>query len=237
MPRVVVLGTGTNVGKTYVTEALARALQALQPSAAVVPVKPIESGYAPGPDSDAARLARAASGANPPNPHPLIGLEAPVSPHLAARRAGVGPIDPRVVASWLTNWENDMTSHVVSRQLWSIVETAGALFSPLAPDATNFELALALEPALWVLVAPDALGVLHDVRVTWEACARRGRPPDYLLLSAARPADASTGTNSDELRVLGIANPIQTLARDAVDLSPLARALIAHSESTTEAPR
>lgn len=237
MPRVVVLGTGTNVGKTYVTEALSRALQALRPDAAVVPVKPIESGYLPGPDSDAARLARTASGAAPPNPHPLYGLDAPVSPHLAARRAGVGPIDPQAIASWLTRWETGVTSHAVSSQLWSIVETAGALFSPLSPQATNFELALALEPGLWVLVAPDALGVLHDVRVTWEACARRGRQPDYLLLSAARPADASTGTNSDELRSLGIASPIQTLARDAVDLTPLASALLAHSESKSKPAR
>jgi dethiobiotin synthetase len=236
MPRVVVLGTGTSVGKTYVTEALSRALKALRPDAAVVPVKPVESGYLPGPDSDAARLARAASGASPPTPHPLFGLEAPVSPHLAARRAGVGPIDPGAIAEWLSQWETGVTTHVMSRQLWSIVETAGALFSPLAPSATNFELALALEPALWVLVAPDALGVLHDVRVTWEACARRGRQPDYLLLSAARAADASTGTNFEELRALGIASPIQALARDAVDLTPLARALLAHSESPTEAP-
>lgn len=234
MPRVVVLGTGTNVGKTYVTEALARALQALRPDAAVVPVKPIESGYLPGADSDAARLARTASGANPPSPHPLFGLAAPVSPHLAARRAGVGPLEPRLVAEWLTRWENDVTRHAVSRPLWSIVETAGALFSPLSPAATNFELALALEPALWVLVAPDALGVLHDVRVTWEACALRGRQPDYLLLSAARPPDASTGTNSDELRSLGIASPIQTLARDALDLTALASALVARGESMTK---
>ena len=103
------------------------------------------------------------------------------------------------------------------------------MFTPLAPSATNFELACALEPALWVLVAPDALGVLHDVRVTWEACARRGRVPDYLVLSAARPADASTGTNAHELRTLGIASPLQALPHDSADLSPLAAALLAKS--------
>lgn len=234
MPRVVVLGTGTNVGKTYVTVALARALRALRPDAAIVALKPIESGFAPGPDSDAERLARVAHGAPLPNPHPLLGLPEPVSPHLAARRAGVSPIQVAEVASWLSKWEHDMTSHAVSSSLWSIVETAGALFTPLGPGATNFELASALEPAQWVLVAPDALGVLHDLRVTLEACARRGRVPDHLVLSAARAADASSGTNSAELRTLGIAQPVQTLERDSLDLSLLARALLARSERDAE---
>lgn len=227
MPRVIVLGTGTNVGKTHVTRALALALSAAEPKAAVVALKPIESGFVPGLDSDAARLASVAHGATPPTPHPLFGLAEPVSPHLAARRAGLNPLNVSAVAHWLSNWEAAVTSHDVSCTLWSIVETAGALFSPLAPNATNFELARALEPAIWVLVAPDSLGVLHDVSVTWEACSRRGRVPDYLVLSAARPADASTGTNADELRTLGIAQPLQTLAQGSADLSLLARAILA----------
>lgn len=219
-----VLGTGTNVGKTYVTTALARALRALHPKAAVVALKPIESGFAPGPASDAEQLTLVAHGASPPQPHPLFALPDPVSPHLAARRAGV-TLDVPHVATWLREWELTMTSHAVSRPIWSLVETAGALFSPLGANTTNFELASALGPALWVLVAPDALGVLHDVRVTWEACARRGRVPDYLVLSAARSADASTGTNTDELRTLGLAEPLQVLTRGSDDLSQLARAL------------
>jgi hypothetical protein len=136
-------------------------------------------------------------------------------------------VDIAAVVNWLRTWESDVTSHAVSCHLWSIVESAGALFSPLGPSATNFELASALEPAFWVLVAPDALGVLHDVRVTWEACARRGLVPDFLVLSGARTADASTGTNADELRTLGIADPLQTLQHGSEDLSPLARALLA----------
>jgi dethiobiotin synthetase len=227
MPRVIVLGTGTNVGKTYVTRALALALRAASPAAAVVALKPIESGFAPSADSDAERLASVAHGACPPSPHPLFGLPDAISPHLAARRKGLEGVDIAAVVNWLRTWESDVTSHAVSCHLWSIVESAGALFSPLGPSATNFELASALEPAFWVLVAPDALGVLHDVRVTWEACARRGRVPDFLVLSGARTADASTGTNADELRTLGIADPLQTLQHGSEDLSPLARALLA----------
>ena len=225
-----ILGTGTNVGKTHVTRALALALRTLRPDATVAALKPIESGFAPGPDSDANRLADAATPVSLPQPHPLFALPDPVSPHLAARRAGLPPIHVGAVVDWLTAWETCMTPQVVSCHLWSLVETAGAVFSPLSPDATNFELAKALDPALWVLVAPDCLGVLHDVRVTWEACDRRGRVPDYLVLSAARAPDASTGTNIEELRTLGIAEPVQSVGRDSQDLSPLARALVARFE-------
>lgn len=231
-----ILGTGTNVGKTHVTRALALALRTLRPNAKVAALKPIESGFAPGPDSDAIRLADAATPMSLPQPHPLFALPDPVSPHLAARRAGLPPIDVGVVVDWLATWENTMTSHVVSCQLWSLVETAGAVFSPLSRDASNFDLAKGLEPSLWVLVAPDCLGVLHDVRVTWEACERRGRVPDYLVLSAARAPDASTGTNVEELRTLGIAEPVQSVGRDCQDLSPLAHALVARFEHDS-APR
>lgn len=232
MPRVIVLGTGTNVGKTHVTRALALALRNLAPSATVAALKPIESGFEPSGGSDADRLAGVASGITLPRPHPLVALPDPVSPHLAARRAGLEPIEVSAVAAWLAKWELEMASRVLSSHLWSLVESAGALFSPLAPSATNFDLARALEPAIWVLVAPDALGVLHDVRVTWEACAQRGRVPDYLVLSAARAADASTGTNFDELRTLGIATPLQCVPRDSEDLSLLARALLTHVGAT-----
>jgi dethiobiotin synthetase len=226
MPRVVMLGTGTNVGKTHVTRALALSLRSLSPQATVVALKPIESGFATGSESDANCLAAVASEVTLPRPHPLFALPDPVSPHLAARRAKQPPIQVEAVAAWLGAWETQLTPHVVSSHLWPLVETAGAVFSPISSEASNFELAKALEPSIWVLVAPDCLGVLHDVRVTWEACARRGRVPDYLVLSAARPPDASTGTNLEELRTLGIADPLQCVARDSQDLSPLARALL-----------
>lgn len=228
MPRVIVLGTGTNVGKTYVSRALALALKALRPELTVAALKPIESGVAAdaGSESDARVLARVAGGLKLPEPHPLFAFRDPVSPHLAARRAGSGPIEVGAVAAWLAGWENSLAPHVTPSHIWSIIETAGALFSPLSPVATNFELAVSLEPALWVLVAPDALGVLHDVRVTWEACARRGRVPDHLLLCASRVRDESTGTNAGELRTLRIAEPTQCLGRDALDVSLLAGALL-----------
>lgn len=194
--RVVILGTGTNVGKTYVTACLARALSAVT---SVLALKPIESGVESGQTGDAGAIAAAAGH------EPVLSrwrLRLPVSPHLAARAQGV-----KLQASGLADWVRHQEARAAAAI--TLIETAGGAFSPLAPDQTNVELAHALEPALWLLVAPDALGVLHDVTATLRALPR---PPDALVLSSARAPDASTGTNAAELARLGIAEVLETLA-------------------------
>ncbi len=227
MKRVIVLGTGTNVGKTYVSEALARSLRQLAPSSAVACLKPVESGY-DAPRSDAHRLACVSAGVALPAQHPLYALEHAVSPHLATRLAGLDDITVRAIEEWLSRWEAQLPPTVVGGG-WCIIETAGALFSPLAPRCTNFDLARALDPALWILVAPDGLGVLHDTTATLATCRQRGREPDLLALSAARAADASTGTNAAELAALGIATPVEVIAHDVTTADQLARALLARA--------
>jgi dethiobiotin synthetase len=215
VPRLVVLGCGTSVGKTRFCIALLRAL-AVQ-GAPTVGLKPIESGVAPGtgraPGSDAAALSDAAT-LRPSRSRPVYALAAPVSPHLAARMEGLR-IDEYAAANWVRRAEAEVAIHVVPHiAIWSIVETAGGVFSPLSDTATNLDLALALEPATWVLIAADALGVLHDVSATLQAMRARNRAPDHLVLCAARARDASTGTNAAELAALGIATPSAVLARD-----------------------
>jgi len=216
--RVVVLGCGTGVGKTRLSVALLRALVARGVPA--LGLKPIESGVvrqgtgaSPPVGSDAAALALAGS-VQTSELHPLYALRDAVSPHLAARSVGLS-IDVKRVAAWVTRAETAMTPDVASSSAaWTIVETAGGVFSPLAPGFANFELAQALEPAIWVLVASDALGVLHDVSSTWKAMRASGREPDHLVLSGAREPDASTGRNAAELAMLGVATPSAVLARN-----------------------
>jgi dethiobiotin synthetase len=211
------LGCGTGVGKTRVSVALLRALGSQDWPC--VGLKPIESGVTrgrreePPPGSDAALLSAAGS-LQPHAEHPLYALPEPISPHLAARHIGTA-IELAQVASWVDQIECDMKRHVSSdRALWSVVETAGGVFSPLGVGITNFDLARALEPAIWVLVAADALGVLHDVSATYQALAARGRTVDHLVLSQAREPDASTGSNAAELHTLRIATPCALLERN-----------------------
>jgi dethiobiotin synthetase len=213
--RLVVVGTGTGVGKTWVTEALARVMGSR--SLRVVALKPIETGVSgEAPDTDFARLAAASSLHVQPQP---FRFAPPISPHLAARRAGH--------AIGLEQLLTYVQSHESSSPDWVLVETAGGLFSPLGPDLTNFDLARALDPSVWLLVAPDALGVLHDVTATLGLARARGRAPDHVLLSASRPPDESTGTNAPELEALGITPRAFTAHHDdPTSLTPLMAALL-----------
>jgi dethiobiotin synthetase len=216
--RVVILGCGTGIGKTRLSVALLRALSGRGMPA--LGLKPIESGIerapgtqAPPTGSDAAALACAGS-VQTLLPHPLYALSQPLSPHLAARAQSI-QIDVKRVANWVAEAETSVTPLVASDSaLWAVVETAGGVFSPLAPRFANFELAQALEPAIWVLVAADALGVLHEVSSTLKAMRACGREPEHLVLSAAREPDASTGSNAAELAALGIAAASAVLARN-----------------------
>ena len=195
--RVVILGTGTDVGKTYVTACLARGLRELAP---VLALKPIESGVEKGRSGDAGLIAEAAGHAPVLSPWRFA---RGVSPHLAAREAGVA-IDVAQVASWVGEEERRAGSPT------TLVELAGGAFSPLADGVGNVDLALALQPALWLLVAPDALGVLHDVVATLRASPRA---PDAVVLSAARVEDQSSGSNAAELTRLGIVQVLEVVKR------------------------
>ena len=225
MRRIVVLGTGTNVGKTHVATRLVRALCGALPQHDVVGIKPIETGVrrgaggCPPAGTDAAAL-EAVSRGTPIRPHPVAAFADAVSAHLAARR------ERRTIS--VSRIAKELTLHGATIRGWQIVETAGAVFSPLTTHKTNLDLAQALEPAIWILVAPDALGVLHDVRATLLAMRASARAPDYLVLSAAREPDASVGTNGAELARVGLPKPIAILGRNAGDaaLAPLVRALV-----------
>jgi dethiobiotin synthetase len=221
MRRIVVLGTGTGVGKTHVTVALGRALAALDPAVRVGLLKPIETGIEPARESDAQRVQRENRGFAPPDPHPLYGFAPPISPHLAARRAARS-IELRAVLEWLERWEFD--ERASDRDI-AVIETAGGVFTPLGDGITNFELACALDPALWVLVAPDALGVLHELTATLRALEHAGRAPTRIVLSASRGTDESTGTNAAELRRLGIASPAAVFGAGESDASSFASQL------------
>jgi hypothetical protein len=123
------------------------------------------------------------------------------------------------IAAWVAEQERRLSPRI------TLIESAGGAFSPLATRLTNVDLALALEPALWVLVAPDALGVLHDVTSTLRALPR---PPDAIVLSSARAADASTGSNAAELTSLDICEVREVLSPGASSAPELARWLLAH---------
>ena len=167
------------------------------------------------------RRARSSEGLLPPR-QALFAFREPISPHLAAREAGVR-IDAGVIERWVREHEAPIT----------IIETAGGLFSPLGHGTTNFDLLRVVRPHAVILVASDRLGVLHDLTTTLALAEARGGPVLGVVLSAPAMRDASTGRNAAELAALGIACPIVVFPR-AGERAPAtldaARAVIAWVE-------
>lgn len=199
---IVVVGTGTDVGKTFVACSLARALRSL--GASVGAWKPVASGCV-GPGEDAIALATALGAPVLP---PLHTFAAPISAHLAARFAGAR-IDLDAI--------RERAAALTSAHDVFILETAGGLFSPLREDATNLDLVRALAPARVLLVAPDRIGVLHDVAATSIAARSCGLGFDAVALSAPATPDASTGTNAAELAATLGVTIATTFPRAALD--------------------
>jgi dethiobiotin synthetase len=152
---VVVTGTGTEVGKTWVAAAAAAALR--QKGVTVAARKPVQSYEPDGRPTDAEVLA-AATGEDPDvvcPPHRSYGIA--MAPPMAADALGEPPFTIADLVSELA-WPSDVA--VV------FVEGAGGPRSPLASDGDDtVDLCAALHPDLVVLVADAGLGTINAVRL------------------------------------------------------------------------
>ncbi|GIU87331.1 MAG: hypothetical protein KatS3mg009_1846 [Acidimicrobiia bacterium] len=160
---VAVTGTGTEVGKTWVAAALARALAGR--GSAVAARKPVQS-FAPG-DDDAGRtdahVLGAATGEPPTTvcpPHRWLAV--PMAPPMAAAVLGREPFTVAGLVAELRLPPAGVT----------LVEGAGGLRSPLADDGDTLTLIDACSPALVVLVADAGLGTINLVRLCHDALGR-----------------------------------------------------------------
>ncbi len=161
-----VTGTDTGVGKTFVSCALLQALARRHPR--VVGMKPVAAGLVQtqdGWDSEDAIALRAASTVRVPaaldNP---VRLPDPLSPHLAAERAGT-----RIDIHHLVACQRELAQHADA----VVVEGAGGFLVPLSPTHTGADLAQALGlPVL--LVVGLRLGCLNHALLSAEAIRARG---------------------------------------------------------------
>lgn len=165
-----VVGTDTGVGKTLVAAGLLHAFARRR--ARVVGMKPVAAGAIPQPGdsgdgwaSEDALALRAASTITVPAAldNPVL-LPEPLSPHLAAERAGRRIEVDALIASY----------HALAAQAdVVVVEGAGGLLVPLSDTATGGDLAVALQLPL-LLVVGIRLGCLNHALLTAEAIAARG---------------------------------------------------------------
>jgi len=161
MSILVITGTGTEVGKTVVTAAVAAL--AADRSAPVAVVKPAQTGVAPGELGDV-DLVRDLAGVD--DVHELARYPEPLAPATAARRAGLPPLDLVAVA--------DALSELAADRRLVLVEGAGGLLVRYDDDGrTLADLARLLRAPVLVVTRP-ALGTLNDTALTLEALAHRG---------------------------------------------------------------
>jgi dethiobiotin synthetase len=160
MTVIVVSGTGTEVGKTVVTAAVASAFTAQRRSVAVV--KPAQTGVSPGEAGDvdeAVRLAGAVTGVE------LARFPEPLAPATAARRAGAEAVRVRDVVEAVEKLaaEHDLV----------LVEGAGGLLVRFDDHGATLADVARLLGAPVLVVAPAGLGTLNATALTAEALRAR----------------------------------------------------------------
>jgi dethiobiotin synthetase len=157
---VVVAGTATEVGKTFVAAALLVRLATA--GSRVAARKPAQS-YAAGDLRTDADVLAAATGDDPTAVCPRHRwYETPMAPPMAAEALGRPSF---TVADLVTELDWPDTVDV------GVVETAGGVRSPIAGDGDCASLASALGPDLVVLVADAGLGTINAVRLSAGALA------------------------------------------------------------------
>jgi dethiobiotin synthetase len=213
-PLLLVSGTGTEIGKTHVASAI---LLRWGRTLRVTGYKPVESGVPSNTEGEDAATLRRASSFHVKQLEGYV-FEPPLSPHLAARLAGQ-TIEPERILRTLTRLRSEAAG--------VLVELPGGLFSPLGDGLLNVDLALQLAPTATLLVAPDRIGVLHDLATTTRAAASAGLQLTGIVLSAPATADASTGRNASEVPLVTSVPVLATYPRASAD--ELARSPVLHA--------
>lgn len=187
---MLVLGTGTEVGKTWVT---ARLIERLRRDGRRVGVrKPVQS-FGQGEQTDAEVLA-GASGEHLDEvcpPHRRYALA--MAPPMAAEALGSAPFTISDLIGELT-WPEGIEV--------GFVEGAGGVRSPLAADGDAVALTEALRPDIVLLVADAGLGVLNLVRLSADAV---DHPAVLVHLNRFDPADDLHRRNKEWLELDGLA--------------------------------
>lgn len=165
---LIITGTGTGVGKTVVTAAIAALARAARRNVAVV--KLAQTGVHDGPGSDPPDLETITRLSGVTDTHELARFPDPLSPEAAARVSGLPPVDftrARAVIARLT----------AARDLVLVEGAGGLLVRYDAGGATIADLATALNrqglaaPAL--VVTGAGLGTLNHTALTIEALRAR----------------------------------------------------------------
>jgi dethiobiotin synthetase len=158
---LVVTGTGTDVGKTVATAALAACA-----TGSVAVVKPAQTGVAAGARGDLAEVTRLCGVTDT---HEYVRYPDPLSPHHAAYVSGLPELD---FAETVQRIDDLATTHDLV-----LVEGAGGLLVPYAGSITSgwtmVDLATSLRAPAMVVTRPG-LGTLNETALTVQRLAEEG---------------------------------------------------------------
>jgi dethiobiotin synthetase len=187
---LLITGTDTGVGKTYVACALARALRASGRRVAVM--KPVETGVTNVPE-DAVRLKEASGDPASLDDVCPYRLRAPLAPAVAARLEGVTiDVDALVAAVARRARKADVL----------IVEGAGGLLVPIRDAVTYLDFAVRAALPLLV-VAANRLGTVNHTALTARVARAAGLPlRGFVLSQPTSEVDTSASTNAETIASL-----------------------------------
>ncbi len=153
MPVLVITGTGTEVGKTISTAAVAAA--ALASGRTVAVLKAAQTGVGPDERGDADEVARLAGVVTATE---LARYPEPLAPGTAARRAGLAPVRPHEIA--------EAAQKLATEHDLVLVEGAGGLLVRFDAEGGTLADAARLLDAPVLVVASAGLGTLNTTELT-----------------------------------------------------------------------
>lgn len=210
MAIVVVTGTGTEVGKTVATAAVAAA--SLSQGLSVAVLKPAQTGVSPSEPGDAAEVARLAGEVTAVE---LARYPEPLAPATAARRSGRPAVGPEEIA--------EAAAKLSAVHDVVLVEGAGGLLVRYDERGSTLADAAALLHAGMLLVAPAGLGTLNATALTAEAMrARKLTCLGVIIGSWAADPGLAERCNVADLPVAAGSPLLGALPESAAALSPTA---------------
>ncbi|MYR41161.1 dethiobiotin synthase [Streptomyces sp. SID5910] len=210
MPVLVITGTGTEVGKTVATAAVAAAALAAGRSVAVL--KAAQTGVRPDEPGDAQEVARLAG---PVTAAEVARFPEPLAPGTAARRAGRAPVRPGEVA--------EAAAKLATEHDLVLVEGAGGLLVRFDEAGGTLADVAALLGAPVLVVASAGLGTLNTTELTARELAARGLEfPGVVIGSWPTDPDLASRCNLADLPEVSGAPLLGALPTGAATLTPAA---------------
>lgn len=162
MKKFFITGTGTGIGKTYITSAI---LKNILSRKKIIGIKPIAAGFSQDSiNEDVQTLLDCQDSINDHHKINFYSLKKAVSPHIGAEEEGM-QIDFNLIKQKINDLENEYDR--------ILIEGVGGLLSPVDQSRTNLDLIRHLDIPVIVIIGLK-LGCINDALLTQHALESNG---------------------------------------------------------------